>query len=117
MAIALIRLCRHDQKRYEWIKVEEFMRDNKFKSSHDWALLRFWGLIEERPNPNNPKSKSSGEWKITKLGYQFAENLIRVKSHVYLENNKLTGMSEERTSIVEALGKAFDYQELMRDFR
>ena len=50
---------------------------------------------------------------VTDKGIQFAMNQIRVPKRVHLYNNEVIGWDEETTCIVEAMGKHFDYAELM----
>ena len=81
----------------------------------DWAKLQYWGLIESDKEKREDGSKRSGYWKITPSGTAFVLGDIRVAKYVYLYNSKPTGMQcHEDVSIYEALGKKFNYQELMR---
>ena len=49
----------------------------------------------------------------TSLGVQFVECSLKVPSHVHLYDNSVVGWSDKMVTVVEALGKRFDYQELM----
>jgi len=80
----------------------------------EYGTVRHWGLIEQRPNDDNPSKKESGLWMPTEEGIAFAKGQIRVPKHVYLYNNKPLQFSDEDTNIVEALGDKFDYAELMQ---
>ena len=44
----------------------------------------------------------------------FVSGKMSVKSHVHIYNNIVMGFSDTTITIREALGKKFDYQELMR---
>lgn len=80
--------------------------------SMDYATLRHWQLIEEEWNTDETKRRS-GHWRITEKGKAFVSGKLQVPSHVHLFNNKLVGWSDAQTDIRVALGKRFDYAELM----
>ena len=78
----------------------------------DFAKLRFWGLVEDMP-ADTEKKRTSGYWKPTTKGREFALNRIRVLSHIMLYNGELKGFSGDDISIIDALGEHFNYAELM----
>lgn len=80
--------------------------------SMDYAVLRHWKLIEEKPNDDKTKRKS-GYWKITDQGKDFVKGLISVRTHVHLYNNHVVGFSDENLDIETALGNKFNYKELL----
>lgn len=80
--------------------------------SMDYAMLRRWGLITEQPNTDETK-RTSGFWRITDAGRQFVEETKTVPTRVHIYNDVIVGFSEEHTTIREALGKRFNYNELM----
>ena len=90
---------------------------NKFKTVNgDYAKLRHWKFIESDPEENdNPKTKSSGMWRITETGKKFVEKKLYQFEKVKLFNNKAWGFEGHRIDIVQALGNKFDYWELMND--
>jgi hypothetical protein len=113
MAITLLRIFNESiNEDDKWIPVKEFLRENKYKNSHDWTLLKHWGLLEEKENIENIETKNSGFWKITQKGRKFVLNEISVPDKVSIYNNKVLGFSEEQTTIIESLGKKFNYSEL-----
>lgn len=116
MALTLIYLCRYDRRAYNWIDVKDFLRQYKLKNTHDWTLLKHWGLIHEKPKDETSKTRTSGYWKITEKGYLFMENKIRVPERIILLNNDFLGYSENTTDIKEALGNYFNYEELMNPY-
>lgn len=113
MAMTLIYLCRYDKKKYEWIYVKDFLRLYKLHNTHDWTLLKYWGLIQEKPKGEGTKTRTSGMWKVTEKGYLFIENKIRVPERIHLLNNIFLEFSDETTDVKESLGKYFNYEELM----
>ena len=78
----------------------------------DYAKTTHWQLAENRIS-NDKTLRSSGLWRPTAKGIDFVQNRIRVPSHVELYDNLVLGFSDETIGIVEALGKRFDYYELM----
>jgi hypothetical protein len=73
-----------------------------------------WNLIASVGGNRADGCKHNGHWRITERGEQFVKQQILVPSHVYLYNGKFQGYSQESTSILQALGKKFNYNELMR---
>lgn len=106
MAATLIRLSKETPGSY--IHVKEFLREEKFHNTHDWTLLRYWGLLESHPEKN-------ALWRITPKGIDFAHGRVNVPRKITLLNNEFLGFSNEETTIVEALGDKFDYNELMSE--
>jgi hypothetical protein len=117
MALALVYMfIEYFKTAKEWIHVEELFIKRNHKCSHDWALLRFWGLIEENKEPADIEKKTNGLWRITVRGKSFVNDTrVRVPSRAIVYNNALIGFSDEQINIIEALGRQFDYAELMKE--
>ena len=111
MALTLIRICNETTNGTVWIPVKEFLRQKGFKNNHDWTLLKYWGLLEEKGETED--GASSGYWRITNKGIDFVLNKIRVAKRIDIYNQKLYGHSEESTNIIESLGNKFSYSELV----
>lgn len=79
----------------------------------DFAQLRRWQLIAETVVDEDGK-KNSGYWTPTELAKDFVYGRVVVPKYAYIYNNKTLGLSEETTTIKEALGSKFNYKELMR---
>lgn len=73
----------------------------------DTAKLRHWGLIG--PDPQG----RAGTWQITPKGEAFARGRVRVLSHVEIYNKQLLDVNGDEITIRDALGRKFDYDELM----
>ena len=105
----------------EWLHVPsyiaEMVSDNPRRAAAvrgDWAKLKFWGLIEEKPDVRADGSPRVGYWKLTPLGRQFARRQVKVPSHVYIYNGEaLQRTVEEMITIDDALGTEFSYDEIM----
>lgn len=113
-AYALIRLHKLGG---EWHHIKDFAEatDTTPRASH-FAELRFWGMVEPMPMNEDPKKKASGNWRITEKGRNFVRNRLNVKSRILVFNNKFVGYAEnaENITIREALGNAFNYEELFQ---
>lgn len=68
----------------------------------DYAKLIKWGLLETMPN-NDPAKRTSGMFRPTRLGINFARGFAEVPSHVFVFNNKVWGkkLSKIRVSDVK----------------
>ena len=95
-------------------KIGEFRHVDYFenKKSRSFCKLRFWGFIIKKSNTDS-KKKDSGKWAMTQAGKDFVENNRVALSHALLYNGKCEGFTGKETSVKEAIGHKFDYQELM----
>jgi len=87
--------------------------EGRIRAPH-FAELRFWGMIEKKPN-NDSTKKASGFWRITDKGREFVAGEIEVPSRILIFNNKFQGYAEnsENINIRQALDNRFDYADLM----
>jgi len=106
----------------EWLHVpsyiSEMVADNPQRAAvirgGDWAKLKLWGLIEEKPDVRKDGSPRVGYWKMTPLGRQFARRQVKVARHVFIYNGEpLQRTVEEMITIDDALGTEFNYDEIM----
>lgn len=82
----------------------------------DWAKMKLWGLIEEKPGARDDGSPRVGYWRMTQLGRQFVAREVKVPSHVYIYNGEaLQRAVEDQISIDDALTTEFSYSEIMED--
>ena len=109
MGYALLWLCRAYSG--DWINVPK-KGPRSVIATNQLGTLALWGVIEQKPNVDSRK-KHSGFWRPTRQGQDFANERVMLPTHVYLYNNKVQRWSNERGDIREALGKYFDYAELM----
>ena len=76
--------------------------------------LWYWGLLEPHRHQGRTAVENSKDvWRITDKGKTFVEGKITVPVRAYIGEKRCFGFSEEHFTIQEALGKNFDYQELM----
>lgn len=118
MALALVLIYRFFQNNpaADWLHVASFLVQVKRDSSiagGDVVKLRYWGLLERASGERSDGSDRVGRYKITDVGKQFVEGKIAVPRYVYLYNQLLLRLSEEMTTIRDALGDRFQYDELI----
>ncbi len=75
----------------------------------DTSKLRFWGLIEQ-----DEEDKRRGVWRITHDGKLFVERRMTVPGYAEIYDGELLKIDGDPITIRDALGKKFDYVELMR---
>jgi hypothetical protein len=112
MAYELIQLYRISK-----IRNVEYLHHTQFArvTGGEISKLLYWGLVEEmtKPTDEKKKSKTSGYWKITPKGVEFVTFCISIPKHIFIFDAKLLAFSDETTTIVDALGSNFNYQELI----
>lgn len=119
MAYALILLYRYFDKNpgEEYVHMNDYLNSIEGLpfpvKSGDNAKLRYWGLLEEKPEVRDDSSKRAGYWKITEMGKQFVRGEIGVQSHARVFNSKAYGLIGDVIDIHQALGNKFNYGELM----
>jgi hypothetical protein len=93
------------------------MRDllpKEHKATSEGTYLLHWELIEKSDGVNAAMAPA-GTYRPTEKGLRFAHGLERVPSHAHvIPPNTLVGWSDKTTDIKQALGKKFNYDELMR---
>lgn len=78
----------------------------------DYAKLRYWGLIEQKPNEDSAK-RTSGFWRLTQKGLDFVDLKIGVPSHaLVVSGGMLVGFVDSTVYINDVPN--FNYAELMR---
>jgi len=94
----------------EWFHVSMF----DYPKGADFPKLRFWGLIEPSAELKADGNKA-GFYRVTPKGRQFVLEGLKVPKKISTFRNELLGFSEKQTDIYQALGKHFNYAELMGD--
>jgi hypothetical protein len=112
MARSIIWLVRRFRETTDWVDVARTAPRFVVAGGGEMAKLAHWGLIEQRMNTDE-KKRTSGVWRPTQRGIDFVQERCSVPSHVYLYNNEVRGWAGTKTDIRAALGKRFDYAELM----
>lgn len=104
---------KHGELEYFHIPTEAL--DLKFTVG-DFAKLRYWGLISEKPHPSGKDGRNhSGWWKITHAGTLFVTNKTFIPKYVVLYNKRKIDMLGDRVNVTKALGEKFDYNKLFEE--
>jgi hypothetical protein len=115
MARGMILLYRLSPTPSPWI---HFNREIGRKiNCGEYGLLPWWGLTERKEGKRADGNPNSGYYRITEVGRAFTEDRLRISRYIYLYNDALLDRQEDgdgTTSIREALGKNFNYDELMQ---
>ena len=78
----------------------------------DFSKAKYWGLIHSGIN-TDPHTKTSGQWMLSRDGVAFVLGNLRIPREVMIFDDKIYGVSEREITIREALGKRYNYNELM----
>lgn len=117
MAKVLILLHRHFKNHADWLHVPGYLSEmNKIGAAvrgGDWSKLRYWALIEEKPEVRGDGSKRAGFYKMTDLGHQFARGEAKVSKTAKIYNGRFLGFGDGQVSIQDCLGTEFNYDQLM----
>lgn len=110
--IWLAKAYQRDHRWYDWR--EEPVRGDGQKGGGDYSKLRFWGLIEHKPNTDkhNLPQNYSGMWRPTQKGISFAYNKLAIPKYALIYNNKLLGFKGEMVTITDCLPEYFSFWEL-----
>lgn len=115
MALTVVKMFRNARDPGGWIHMVAV--GNFGLPSRDYGTLQHWSLTESSIDVKEDGNPDAGYWRLTEKGRAFARNEISVPKYVYLYNDKPIESDEPeaalRTTIVEALGGRFDYDELM----
>jgi hypothetical protein len=84
-------------------------------SRGDEAKARYWDLIEPMPDTTRDDgSTRNGWWRLTAKGEAFVLNRITVPKYARVYDGRLLGLDDtESVSVIDCLGKKFNYRELM----
>lgn len=115
MALTVVKMFRHARDSSGWLHMVS--EGNFGLPSRDYGTLQHWGLTESSSDAKEDGNPDAGYWRLTENGKAFARNEVSVPKYVYLYNDKPIACDEPeaalRTTIVEALGGRFKYDELM----
>jgi hypothetical protein len=114
MAWALIALYKLDKKKAGWHHLLDEVPGLK---GGDYGKLAEWGMIQGRDEAKEDGNPENGFYRITAKGQFFVQGKLRVPKYRYFYHDRLwpvdEGENSETVSIQDALGKHFDYNELM----
>lgn len=101
-----------------WLHVENYLKTTasggKKNLRGDFHKLVHWKLLQKREGDHENGSPRNGYYRITPMGEAFVKGLSQVPSKVYIYNGKVQRFSKDLITIQDALGKHFDYNEIMQ---
>lgn len=114
MAIALLLLYKFNMRGF--VKVEDFLIKNGQKRCGDFSYLVHYGFLEKQIGKRDDGSKRNGYYKITGRGIMFCEQKIMAHEKFMILNNRFEGFKGKEIDIRQALGKKFNYDEMMGNY-
>ncbi len=111
MAIALLTMYKYAPNMF--VKVEDLLIRSGHTRCGDFSYLRHYNLIEPQKGQRSDGSGRNGYYRITAFGMLFCEGKATVSSKFLIMHNSLKGFGGEEITIKDALGKKFNYNELM----
>lgn len=101
----------------EFVSTKEVFAKIKGRGSDasGYSLLRHWGLIEPMSEKGSEARKAgeAGLWRPTQLGIDFVYAKAAIYEIAYIYNNICESFGGKQVTIHQALGKKFDYDEMM----
>lgn len=111
MARTLIRLYSLGEGYHH---VSDIVKGISNTGTNDFSKLQYWGLITEMPKQND-KARTSGHWTITPPGMDFVTGKLSLPGYAVVYNKKCIRIEGDKIDISGALGRKFNYQELMSE--
>lgn len=109
--IVFMFAMRQAQKDAEgYVDVPDLLR--RFRAARDFCILKYWELIEQRPN-HDEKIRTSGKYRLTLTGELFLEGRLRLPKFALVFDDKAIGFSSELVGLKDIAGEQFDYSELV----
>jgi hypothetical protein len=110
----LIALVRKYEVTQDWVHI----KDPALPSiGGDYGKCRWFGLIVPAPHEiRGSNKKSSGLWRPTHEGIEYVFGKRTIPRAVIVFNDRAEGFVGPQTSIIEALGRKFDWYQLMSGF-
>lgn len=116
LARSIIWLVRYSTERNptgDWIHVPK-RAPRYVLASREFDKLREWGLAIAKPN-KDPAKRASGMWLPTPIGVSFVGMTETIPEALMVYNKAVLSSSPKQINIRTALGRKFDYAELMNE--
>jgi hypothetical protein len=81
----------------------------------DHGKLAWWGLMEHSNEAPKHGARVTSKYRMTERGFLFTENRLTVPSHAIEYLSDVESLVGDEIDIQTALGKNFNYRELMRE--
>jgi len=114
MAVTLIRLYHFNRSSPgAWMHIAKQLPYSMHQGRY--GKLVHWGMAEAKKGQKDDGNPNKGLYRITEAGKAFVERRVRVNKYMFLYNDTPYDLDEGdgQISIDEALGKGFNYGELM----
>ncbi len=108
MAVSLIRMYKADPI-LGWQHVPTTVGGR----SREEGKLRYWGLVEEESQVKRPDGGRAGYWRVTPLGERFVMRSVKLQCYALVYDGRCLALEGDLKGIEDALGKRFNYNELM----
>jgi hypothetical protein len=79
----------------------------------DLLKTRYWALMEEEKDIRRDDGGRAGYWRITPIGEAFIRRELLVPKRAWVYDNRRIKLDGPDVSVVDCLGKKFNYNELM----
>jgi len=100
-----------------WVDVAEqaaARRRPDITRSREHNKLAYWTLAEMYGGDGATGARYDGKWRLTDSGRLFVTRRLTVPSHAVIYDGRVLELDGSQVDIVAALGKKFDYWELMQ---
>lgn len=111
MAYALMLLYKSGVR--DWVKVETWLINHGHQRCGDFSKLVFFGLLEKKEENRKDGSPRNGYYRLNGRSILFCEEKLKVRKTAVIFNGNFEGFEGKEIGIREALGKNFNYQQLM----
>lgn len=80
--------------------------------THEISQLSWWGLIVDEPT-RRPDGGRTGWWAVTAEGERWLNGWATCYSHAHVYDGRCLRLDGRQLTVQQALGKGFDFRELM----
>jgi len=112
MARSLMWLAYTKHDTYAWVDVAN-TAPRWVVQSNQLSTLRWWGLIERKPNEGGNNTKHSGVWRLTDKGFDFVHHSVPIPKHVFTYNDTVQGYGIGTVTFKDCFIDNFDYNAIM----
>jgi len=113
MAKFLVILVKAWEEKKDWVNVRDDPRFKGVTRNGNYAYLKHWNLVIQRPNGSDSNIRTSGMWMPSQSGIDFVYKRLSVPSHVYIFDNRVQRWEDKQFTIEDALTSKFNYAELI----
>jgi hypothetical protein len=99
----------------EWLSLRDFLIEIGKTKLNNYGVTLYWSMYEKRNAEPIHGERARGLYQMTEKGIAFVECKLTVPSHANEYLSEFQSFEGEYITIREALGKKFNYPELMRE--